>query len=290
MKPAAFAYATPATVDEALGVLRDDPDNTTVLAGGQSLVPMLNLRMAAPDVVLDLNGIAELARIETRNGGVRIGAMVRQRALETDERIARRFPLMTEAAAHLAHVPIRTRGTLGGSLAHAEPSAELPATIAALGGRMVLRGPSGERSLGAADFFVGPLTTAREPEELLVAVDVEAPPAGTGWAFVEIARTHGAFALAGVAVLVRVGADGRIERARAALCGVGSVPYVATWLDDVVAGEEPCAELFERVAGRVSEELDPYDDGHASAAYRRRVAGVITARALATAAARGRPA
>jgi aerobic carbon-monoxide dehydrogenase medium subunit len=290
VKPAAFAYATPTTVEEALGVLRADPDNTTVLAGGQSLVPMLNLRMAAPDVVLDLNGIPELARVEAGNGGMRLGAMVRQRALETDERIARRLPLMTEAATHIAHIPIRTRGTLGGSLAHAEPSAELPATIAALDGRMVLRGARGERSLSAADFFVGPLTTAREPDELLVAVEVDAPAAGTGWAFGEIARTHGAFALAGVAALVRVGADGRIERARAALCGVGSVPYIATWLNEAMAGEEPGAELFERVGRRVSEELDPYDDGHASAAYRRRVAGVITARALATAAERGRAA
>ena len=286
MKPPRFAYAAPTTVDEVLDLLRIEPDGTTVLAGGQSLMPMLNMRMATPSVLVDLNGVAALAEIDADGDRVRIGAMVRQRTIETDARIARRLSLLPDAARHIAHVPIRTRGTVGGSLAHADPSAELPAAISALDGRLHVRGPDGDRVVAAREFFLGPLTTAVEPGELLVAIDVAAPPAGSGWAFLEVARTHGAFALAGVAAVVHVGSGGAIDHAALALCGVGSAPYAATWLADVATGERPDEALFDHVAQRVHDEISPYDDCHASADYRRRVAVVLTQRALRTAAAR----
>jgi carbon-monoxide dehydrogenase medium subunit len=286
VKPPQFAYAAPTTVDEVLDLLAAEPDGTTVLAGGQSLMPMLNMRMASPRVLVDLNGVAQLAEIDADGERMRIGAMVRQRTIETDPRIARRVPLLPEATTNIAHVPIRTRGTVGGSLAHADPSAELPAAISALDGRLYLRGSGGDRVVPAREFFLGPLTTAVEPGELLVAIDVQPPPAGSGWAFMEVARTHGAFALAGVAAVVHVGADGAIDHAALAMCGVGSAPYAATWLADTSTGERPDEALFERVAQRVHDEISPYDDGHATADYRRRVAVVLTQRALHAAAER----
>jgi len=286
VKPPQFAYAAPTTADEALDALRMEPDGTTALAGGQSLIPMLNMRMAAPRVLVDLNGVAELAEIEADGERVRIGAMVRQRTIETDARIARRLPLLPEVTANIAHVPIRTRGTVGGSLAHADPSAELPAAISALGGRIHLRGTDGDRVIAAREFFLGPLTTAIEPGELLVAIEVDPPPPGSGWAFLEVARTHGAFALAGVAAVVHVGSDGTIDHAALAMCGVGGVPYVATWLAEMATAERADETLFDQVAQRVHDEISPYDDGHATADYRRRVAIVLTRRALLAAAAR----
>jgi aerobic carbon-monoxide dehydrogenase medium subunit len=286
VKPPRFAYAAPTTIDDVLDVLRMEREDTTLLAGGQSLMPMLNMRMAAPRVLVDLNGVAELGRIDADGDRVRVGAMVRQRTLETDARIAQRVPLLAEATTHIAHVPIRTRGTIGGSLAHADPSAELPAAISALDGRLHLRGPDGDRVVAANEFFLGPLTTAVQPGELLVAIDVEPPLAGSGWAFLEVARTHGAFALAGVAAVVHVDAGGMILHAALAMCGVGGAPYAATWLADMATGERPDEALFEQVAQRVHEEISPYDDGHATADYRRRVAVVLTQRALLAAAAR----
>jgi carbon-monoxide dehydrogenase medium subunit len=286
VKPPRFAYAAPTTIDDVLDVLRMEREDTTLLAGGQSLMPMLNMRMAAPRVLVDLNGVAELGRIDADGDRVRVGAMVRQRTLETDARIAQRVPLLAEATTHIAHVPIRTRGTIGGSLAHADPSAELPAAISALDGRLHLRGPDGDRVVAANEFFLGPLTTAVQPGELLVAIDVEPPLAGSGWAFLEVARTHGAFALAGVAAVVHVDAGGTILHAALAMCGVGGAPYAATWLADMATGERPDEALFEQVAQRVHEEISPYDDGHATADYRRRVAVVLTQRALLAAAAR----
>jgi carbon-monoxide dehydrogenase medium subunit len=286
VKPPQFAYAAPTTIDEVLDALRPEPEDTTVLAGGQSLMPMLNMRMAAPRVLVDLNGVAELAEIDADGERVHIGTMVRQRTIETDPRMARRVPLLPEATTNIAHVPIRTRGTVGGSLAHADPSAELPAAISALGGRLHLRGPDGDRVVPAREFFLGPLTTAVEPGELLVAIDVEPPPAGSGWAFLEVARTHGAFALAGVAAVLHVGSDGTVDHAALALCGVGGAPYAATWLAEMATGERPDEALFDQVAQRVHDEISPYDDGHATADYRRRVAVVLTRRALLTAATR----
>lgn len=289
MKPAAFDYATPSSVDEVLALLERDPEESSVLAGGQSLVPLLNMRMARPRLVVDLNGVEGLDAVEVADGGqVRLGSMVRQRRLEVDPELRRRLPLVAEAAQQIAHVAIRMRGTVGGSLAHADPAAELPATVTALGGRMLIRGRGGTRSVPADQFFIGPLTSAIEPGELLVGVELDQPPRGTGWAFVEVARTHGAFALAGAAALVRLDGAGGVESARLALASGGSAPYVPDWLEEMIAGEPPDESLLDRVGSRVRGELDPYDDVHASGDYRRHAAGVLTARALALAAERAR--
>jgi aerobic carbon-monoxide dehydrogenase medium subunit len=287
VKPPPFEYATPRSVDEVVEVLREAPDESSLLAGGQSLMPLLNMRMAQPGVIVDLNRTEDLSAIEwTPEGGVHLGSMVRQRRLETDPALRDRLPLLTEAARHIAHVPIRMRGTVGGSLAHADPAAELPATVCALEGRLLVRGPEGQRAIPAGEFFLGPLTSAVGPGELLVAVEIDAPPEGTGWAFHEVARTHGAFALAGAAALLHVGEDGGIDLVRLALLGVGSVPYFPDWLDETAIGEAPDESLFRRIGERVRDEVAPFDDVHASADYRRRVAGVLSARALAEAAGR----
>jgi CO/xanthine dehydrogenase FAD-binding subunit len=287
VKPPRFEYVAPGSVEEVVDVLREAPDDSTLLAGGQSLVPLLNMRMAQPRVVIDLNRVRGLDALErTSAGRVRVGAMVRQRRLETDRVIRDELPLIADAARHIAHVPIRTRGTIGGSLAHADPAAELPATVAVLGGRLLLRGPNGDRAVPATEFFAGALTTAIEPGELVVAVEFEPPRKGAGWGFGEVARTHGAFALAGAAAVLHVGDGGEIDFARLALLGVGSVPYVPEWLEEMAAGEAPEEPLFRRVGARVGEEIAPLDDIHASADYRRRVAAVLTARAFSDAAAR----
>jgi carbon-monoxide dehydrogenase medium subunit len=287
VKPPPFDYATPTSVDEAIDVLQRAPDESSVLAGGQSLMPLLNMRMAQPRIVVDLNRVQGLDAVErTPEGRLRLGSMVRQRRLETDATLRDDLPLLADAAGHIAHVAIRTRGTVGGSLAHADPAAELPATIVALEGRLLVRGPNGTRVIPAAEFFLGPLTSALEPGELLVSVELDSQPKGTGWSLQEIARTHGAFALAGAAALVQVGDDGRIARARLALLGVGSVPYVPEWLDDVALGEAPEQSLFRRIGERVRDEVAPFDDVHGTADYRKRVAAVLTARALAEAAGR----
>ena len=286
MKPPRFDYVAPGSVEEVVEVLRDAPEESTLLAGGQSLVPLLNMRMAQPRVIVDLNRASGLDALErTPEGRVRLGAMVRQRRLETDPVVRDELPLIAEAARHIAHVPIRTRGTVGGSLAHADPAAELPATVAALGGRLLLRGPNGAREIPATEFFVGALTTAIEPGELLEAIEIEPPPAGAGWGFGEVARTHGAFALAGAAAVLHVGAPGEIDFARLALLGVGSVPFVPGWLEEMAVGEAAEEPLFARIGARVAEEIAPLDDIHASADYRRRVAAVLTARAFRDAAA-----
>ena len=270
-----------------LGLLAQEPAETSLLAGGQSLVPVLNMRLSQPRLVVDLNRVAGLDGIEaTPEGGLRIGSMVRQRRLESEPVVRDRLPLMTAAARHIAHLAIRTRGTVGGSLAHADPSAELPATVAALDGELLVRGPGGERAIPAGEFFLGPLTTAIEPGELLFGVQVMPPPPGTGWAFEEVARTHGAFALAAAAALLHIDAGGRIDRAGLALAGVGGVPHAPEWLAEGALGEQPSDQLFSHLGERVRDEVEPYDDIHAPAKYRKRLAGVLAARALGAAAAR----
>jgi carbon-monoxide dehydrogenase medium subunit len=289
MKPRPFEYVAPTSADEVLAVLAEAPDETTLLAGGQSLMPIMNMRLAEPRVLVDLNRIAELGAIErTPEGGLRLGSMVRQRELETDRLVRRELPLMTEAAHNIAHLAIRMRGTVGGSLAHVAPAAELPAAFSALDCRLLVRGGDGDRALMPGDFFVGPFTSALEEGELLVAVEVDAPPSGAGWAFLEVARTHGAFALAGAAALLRADEGGAIDFVRLALCGVGGVPFVPAWLDEAALGERPDRPLFERIGERVGDEVEPFDDVHATAAYRKRLAGVLAARALAAAATRSR--
>jgi CO/xanthine dehydrogenase FAD-binding subunit len=218
MKPPPFEYEAPATVEQALPLLGLD---STVLAGGQSLVPLLNLRLAQPELVVDINGIAELDYIHARDGPLRIGAMTRQVTLERSELVRQRWPLLSKAIGLVGHAQIRSRGTVGGSVAHADPAAELPVALTALGARFHLRSPGGTRTVDASEFFLGPLHTLREPDELLVEVEVAEQPAGAGTGFAEHARTHGDFATAGAAAVVAPG------YAAIALLGAGPIPLRA---------------------------------------------------------------
>jgi aerobic carbon-monoxide dehydrogenase medium subunit len=279
VKAAKFDYRAPTSLDEAVEVLAADPGETSLLAGGQSLVPMLNMRLARPALLIDLNRIPELRGVERRNGTLRIGAMTRQRAVEVDEQAAA-VPLLVDAIGHIAHLPIRTRGTVGGSIAHADPAAELPTTVAVLGARMVLRSGRGSRSVSAEEFFVGPLMTSREPDEILEAIEVPVPVSRTGWAFREVARTHGAFALVGVAATVTVAADGSVEAIRLGVLGVGGLPYLPNWLDEVACGAHPTEALFGQIGARVGQGVVSQGSSAQSGLYRSEVAATLTERAL----------
>lgn len=292
MKPPRFEYAVAGDVAEAVALLNDrSHEEPRLLAGGQSLVPLLNMRFARPTLLIDLNRVPGLGTVEWQDCRVRIGAMTRQRVLETDARFRERIPLLAEAAGFIAHVAIRTRGTVGGSLAHADPAAELPSAMCALEATFSVRTADGNtRVVPAREFFVGPFTTSIATGELLEAVEVPAPAAGTGWAFLETTRVHGAFALTGVAALIAVGPDNLVTRARLSLCGVGGAPYLPAWLDELARGQRPDTALFEQIAERVSDEVEPSGDGQASGDYRRHLAQVLTQRALAAAAGRARAA
>jgi carbon-monoxide dehydrogenase medium subunit len=276
-------------VEEALELLARHGGDAKPLAGGQSLVPSMNFRLARPSALIDLNGIAELFYLRADGAGpLRIGAMARQRTVERSATVAERAPLLHEAMPFVAHVQIRNRGTVGGSLAHADPAAELPAVMLAADARMRLRRRDGERWISAAAFFTGLFATALEPHELLVEVEVPAPAARAGHAFLEIARRHGDYALVGVAVLVTLDTSDRCMTAKLAFTGVGDGPVLAHEAAQIVAGERLTPEVIAAAAHAASRrDIDPGSDIHASAAYRRRLAEVLAGRALALAGARG---
>ena len=288
MKPAPFAYHAPHTLDEALALLAAHGD-AKPLAGGQSLIPAMNFRLARPAALVDLGGVAELRYVRAEGGVLAVGAMTRHAELERSDAVARLAPLVAEAMPHVAHPQIRNRGTVGGSLAHADPAAELPAVMVASEARLLLRGRAGERWIPAEQFFVGLFATALAPGELLVAIELPAPPPRTGWAFEEVARRHGDYALVGVAASVTLDAAGRCARARIVLLSVGDGPTLAVHAAQALQGREP-TDAAVRAAGDAAahEDIDPPSDIHASAAYRRQLAGVLTRRALTRAAARSR--
>ena len=283
LKPAPFAYFTPATLDEALALLAEHGGDAKPLAGGQSLVPAMNFRLARPAMLVDLNRIAELAYVRA-DSGVSIGAMTRQRAVERSDVVARAAPLLAEAMPSIAHPQIRNRGTVGGSIAHADPSAELPAVMLALEARFQAKSATGERSIPAGEFFKGMLETALEPGELLVEITVPPLPIRSGTAFLEMARRHGDYALVGVAALVTLDPRGRCQTARIACLSVGDGPVLLVEAGKVLAGQSPSEELL-RAAGdaAATSDVDPPSDIHASAAYRRQLVAVLTRRALARA-------
>lgn len=285
MKPAAFAYHRAASVEEALSLLADGGWDAKLLAGGQSLVPAMNFRLAQPGVLIDLNPIPGLDYVREEEGALRVGALARHSTLERSELVARRAPLITETMPHVAHPQIRNRGTVGGTLAHADPAAELPAVMLALGARFALQGPEGRRTLDAGDFFTGLFGTALGEGEMIVEVEIPALAPRTGWAFDEIARRHGDFALAGAAVTLVLDDAGAIGEARIALLGVSDAPVLAAAAAQL-AGVRPTAEAFQAVASAIAAALDPHSDIHASADYRRRLAEVLIGRLLPRAAAR----
>jgi carbon-monoxide dehydrogenase medium subunit len=279
MKPPKFDYHAPASVDEALALLGRYGGDAKLLAGGQSLVPLLNFRLSRPAALVDLNRIASLAYIREHDGQVRLGAMTRQRTIEFDPLVARTLPLLREATRWVGHLPIRTRGTIGGSIAHADPSAEYPAVLTALEGEVVARGPKGERVVTAGDLFRTYLTTSLEPDEILVEVRLPAMPPGAGWALEEFARRHGDFAIIGIAaVIVREGA--RCTKARLATAGAGPVPLRLRAAEEILERDGLGDAAIEAAARCAAELVSPDADIHASAEYRRHLTGVLTKRAI----------
>jgi aerobic carbon-monoxide dehydrogenase medium subunit len=275
MKPPPFAYHDPSTLEEAIALLSSLP-NARTLAGGQSMMPMLNMRFAQPDHLVDLNRIAGMDGVTVESdGALLIGAMARQRVLENHAEVARRCPLMTEALAQVGHRQTRNRGTIGGSLCHLDPAAELPLVAAAMEAVVRVAGPSGQRDIAFADFAQGYMTPGIEAEELLVAVRVPAQPAGAGSCFLEYARRHGDFAIASVAVMLVPDAAGRIAQARVALGGVGAVPLRLPEAEDALRGAD---DVTGAVAATKS--LEPMEDALVPAWYRRHLAGVLLGRAL----------
>ena len=279
MKPAKFDYHAPASVEEALALLQRYGGDAKVLAGGQSLMPLLNFRLSRPAALVDLNRIASLAYVSEHDGQVRLGAMTRQRTIEFSPVVARKLPLLREATRWVGHLPIRTRGTIGGSLAHADPSAEYPAVLMALEGEVVARGPRGERVVKAADLFQTYLTTSLAPEEILVEVRLGAMPAGAGYALEEFARRHGDFAIVGIAALI-VREGRRCTRARLATAGTGPVPVRLRAAEEILERDGLDDAAIDAAARRASELVSPDSDLHASADYRRHLTGVLTGRAL----------
>jgi len=284
VKPAAFEYFAASSVEEALDLLAAHGDDARPLAGGQSLVPMMNIRLARPAVLIDLNGLEDLATIESpAGGGLRIGAMTRQRTLERDARVAAQCPLLHQALPWIGHAQIRNRGTIGGSLAHGDAAAELPAVALATEATMVARSRKGERRIAADDFFQGLMSTALLPEELLTSIEIPAATDGTGVAFAEFSRRHGDYALAGAAARVRLRPDGTVDEARIVLLSVSDGPFLATTAAECLRGEPPTPAVIEAAAEAARAQVDPPGDIHASARYRRHLTGVLTRRVLSAA-------
>ena len=281
MKPAPFEYFVPGTVDEALALLHEHGDEAKPLAGGQSLIPAMNFRLARPRVLVDLNRVAALSYIRSEKTGIAIGAMTRQRSVERSPAIASAAPLVAEAMPSIAHPQIRNRGTMGGSIAHADPSAELPAVARALEARFRVKRAARERWIAAGDFFKGMLETALEPGELLVEISIPPLPPRTGTAFLEVARRHGDYALVGAAVVVTLDARNRCQAARVALLSVGDGPVLAVEAGKTLVGQKRSDEVLRSAAdAAATRDVDPPSDIHASAAYRRRLVAVLTRRAL----------
>jgi aerobic carbon-monoxide dehydrogenase medium subunit len=289
MKPAPFEYYAPLELQETLNLLDRYGDEAKILAGGQSLMPLINLRLARPGVIIDINRLRNLDAISTApDGGLTIGALARQRTLERSTIIQEQNPMLAAAMPLIGHFQIRNRGTIGGSLVHADPAAELPAVSLLLGGEFLLSSNSGARLVAAADFFLGYLATACRPGELLTEIRLPKWRTGEAWAVVEVARRKGDFALVGVALRAELDGAGILQNARIVMFGVGGKPQRMEHGEALLNGrrtdQAPLAELSRVVA----EELDPDSDVHASAAYRKEVGGVLVRRALQSALAKAK--
>lgn len=281
MKPAPFAYFAPESLEEALERLAQAGSDGKVIAGGQSLIPAMNFRILQPSLLIDLNRLTDLEYVRPEDGeGLRIGAMTRQRRLERDPQVHSRAPLLYEAIPFVAHPQIRNRGTLGGSLAHADPSAELPAVILALQGRVRAQRSGGERWINASDFFQGMFATALAPDEVITEVAIPAPAPRTGWAFAEVARRRGDYALAGVAVGLTLDERGGCRQARMVFLNAGDGPRLATEAGAMLAGQPAGAKAFDAAAEQAAAEIDPPGNLHASPEFQRHLARVLSRRAL----------
>lgn len=289
MKPARFEYHRPRDLDEALALLRTLPE-AKLLAGGQSLIPMMNFRLVRPEHVIDLGRVADLAYIREDDDYLEIGAMTRQAAVEASPVVQRACPVLGAALEHVSHYAIRTRGTIGGSLAHADPASELPVVASALGAQLIIASAHGRRVVGPREFFLAPLTVALKPDEVLAAVRFPRLPAHAGWAFVELSRRHGDFAIVCVCAVVERDRAGRCSHAAVALGGVAGAPVRSRRVETVLLGHPFTEARLDAAAASVLDEIEPETDLHASAEYRREMARAYTRTSLAEAWRRAREA
>ena len=285
MKLPPFDYACPTTLPEAIELLASHDGDAKAIAGGQSLVPMLAFRLAQPTLLVDLRKLADLRGIRISDQGVTLGAMVRWRDIEDDDRLRTAHPLLKAAIAHVAHYQIRNRGTVGGSIAHADPAAEMPGIAITCDAEIAVVGKSGAHVIQAADFFQGALTTALTPDEIIVEIRLPAWPAGRRWGFQEFARRRGDFAMAAAAVFYDQDARGKARNAHVGVIGVGDRPLRLTAVEDVLNGESIDEATIAKADAATSAAVDPQDDIHASAAYRRSLVGTMVERALKSASA-----
>jgi len=281
MKPAPFEYHVPDSLEQAVDLVSQHAGEAKILAGGQSLVPAMNFRVVQPSVLIDLNRVAELSYIREAGSVIRIGAMTRERHLEFDSSIAMHTPLLTEAAPFIAHPQIRNRGTIGGSIVNADPAAELPVLMLALNARLKAKNISGEHWIDAQDFFVGMFTTALEPDEILVEIELPLMPPRTGWSFMEVAPRAGDYAMMGVAALVTLDESGKCKGAKLVYLNAGEGPADAKDAANLLQDEMINDKLIESAAALASEkEINPFGNIHASIEYQRHLANVLTKKAL----------
>jgi carbon-monoxide dehydrogenase medium subunit len=284
MKLPPFEYACPTTVSEAVALLASHDGDAKALAGGQSLVPMMAFRVASPSLIVDLRKLAELRQIRIGENGVTLGAMVRWREILDDARLRTAHPLLVAAVEHVAHYQIRNRGTVGGSIAHADPAAEMPGVILTCDATLAVVGKSGERVIKAADFFQGPLMTALEPDEIITEIRLPAWPAKRRFGFQEFARRRGDFALAAALLFYDLDGDDKARNAHVGAIGVGDTPLRLPAVEQVLNGSVIDEAAIAEAEAAASASVDPHDDIHASGAYRKALIGVMVERALRAAA------
>ncbi|MEI5680819.1 FAD binding domain-containing protein [Mesorhizobium sp. CCNWLW179-1] len=279
MKPAQFDYIAPETVEEAAAALAASAGDGKIIAGGQSLMPMINFRLVKPSILIDINRIAGLDRIDFDGKRLRIGATIRHHMTATNALVARHLPVVHDAMHHVAHMTVRNRGTFCGSVAHADPAAEMPLMTRVFDGTIIAFSERGERRIPAAEFFAGSLVNTLEQDELVIAVEINAMPQDAGWGFEEFARRHGDFALACFATTLRV-ETGAATGVRVGMMGVGETPLRLPEIEEVVEGTDLSEPVLETVADKLKDILTPNTDIHASADYRRHLSGVLAKRAL----------
>jgi aerobic carbon-monoxide dehydrogenase medium subunit len=286
VKPAPFDYQAPGTLREAIDLLKSNP-GALVIAGGQSLMPVLAFRLATPSLLVDLRRLPGLSNIAISDDGFRLGALVRWRDIEEDQRLAAAHPLLHAAVAHVAHYQIRNRGTVGGSLAHADPAAELPGIAVTSEGEITLFGPAGSRTMRAGDFFTGPLSTLRQPDEIVTELHLPKWPSRRRWAFRKYARREGDFALAGILLFYDEDRQGALSNAHVGVIGACPRPHRLTKVETLLNGHTIDDGLIRQAAATAAEEVDPPDDLHGDAAYRRGLAATLIERGLRAAAQQG---
>lgn len=281
MKPAPFEYYAPDSIEQVVELYSQYGGEAKILAGGQSLVPAMNFRVVQPSALIDLNRVAELSYIREDKDVIRVGAMARERHLEFDASIERSAPLLHEAVPFIAHPQIRNRGTIGGSIVHSDPAAELPVLMTALNARLKAKNAAGERWVDAKDFFVGMFTTALEPDEILVEIELPFSPPRTGWSFMEVAPRAGDYAMMGVAVLVTLDENGNCQKAKLVYLNAGEGPVEATEAAASLEGQSIDDKLIKSAAEHASQqEMSPFGNMHASADFQRHLAKVLTQKAL----------